>query len=182
MIWRLSHRADPPAVAIADRHYNRQKPGSAQFLPPGRCVVLLAPGPGLWGPSYPQAEYVKHAWAGAWVCSIFRREGGDLPASEMIRQAVAATRWHYGEPPELGMVTFIDRRKVTPYRRRGQPPIWGRSYMLAGFKPVGKTKGELLAFQLAPEDMPAPLAPLPFQPAEVLRAPVRQQALFGRAA
>lgn len=40
-LWHLSHRFDPRAVAIADRHYNRQKPGTPQFVPPGRCKVLL---------------------------------------------------------------------------------------------------------------------------------------------
>lgn len=43
MNWRISHRADPVACRIADRHYNRQKVGTPQFVPPGRCLVLLAP-------------------------------------------------------------------------------------------------------------------------------------------
>jgi hypothetical protein len=34
MNWRMSHRADPLALPLADRHYNRQKPGSPQFMPP----------------------------------------------------------------------------------------------------------------------------------------------------
>lgn len=38
-VWALSHRADARALPIADRHYNRQKIGSPQFVPPGRCVV-----------------------------------------------------------------------------------------------------------------------------------------------
>lgn len=46
-LWRLSYRADPITRAIADRHYNRQKPGTAQFVPPGRCLVLEADGPGF---------------------------------------------------------------------------------------------------------------------------------------
>ena len=160
MIWRLSHRADPPAVAIADRHYNRQKHGTSQFMPPGSCLVLLADGPAVWGTSWPLAEYTRHAWAGAWVCTIFRREGGDLPASEMIRQAVAATRWHYGPPPALGMVTFIDRDQVQPYRRRGCLPVWGRTWLMAGFEEIGETKGGLMALQMSPAAMPAPSPPL----------------------
>jgi hypothetical protein len=71
--WRLSHRADAAALPLADRHYNRQKPGTPQFVPPGRCMVLLtAAADALWVSSWPFAEYVKHAWAGAWVCSCFR--------------------------------------------------------------------------------------------------------------
>ncbi len=66
MLWHLSHRADQWAVAIADRHYNRQKPGTPQFVPPGRCVVLLTPdADAFWVSSWPFAEYVRHEWAGA---------------------------------------------------------------------------------------------------------------------
>lgn len=147
MHWTLSHRADPAAVVIADRHYNRQKPGSPQFVPPGRCVVLLAE-QALWVTSYPFAEYVKHDWAGAWMNSLFRREGGELPASALIREAVAATRWYFGEPPPLGMVTFVDASKV---RRKRDP---GRCYLRAGFARVGETKAGLLVFQLLPHAMP----------------------------
>jgi hypothetical protein len=74
--WQYSHRADPLARAIADRHYNRQKIGSPQFVPPGRCIVLVATGSlpehgSFWVTSWPYAEYVRHAWPGAWVCSAF---------------------------------------------------------------------------------------------------------------
>lgn len=33
--WLRSDRAAPAARAIADRHYNRQKIGAPQFVPPG---------------------------------------------------------------------------------------------------------------------------------------------------
>lgn len=154
MIWHVSHRADPEAAALADRHYSRQTVGSPQFVPPGRCFVLMAPY-AYWVTSWPFAEYTKHEWAGAWMCSAFRREGGDVPASEMIRQAVAATLAHYGSPPRLGMVTFIDRDKVPPlHTRKGD--VWGYTYRKAGFVEVGETKGGLLALQLLPEAMPTP--------------------------
>lgn len=88
-------------------------------------------------------------------------------ASEMIREAVAATRWHYGEPPLLGMITFVDRNKVKPTMVRGKP-VWGWTYLKAGFVYAGETKGGLLALQLWPEAMPEAhsaramrLAPLP---------------------
>ncbi len=71
----------------------------------------------------------------------------------MIAQAVAATRSAMGEPPELGMVTFIDRRKVRPTQVRGKL-VWGWTWLKAGFVPAGETKGGLLAFQLAPDRMP----------------------------
>ena len=93
MNWVLSNRADPAAVLLADRHYNRQKPGTSQFVPPGRCVVLLSDDArAVWVTSWPFAEYVKHAWAGAWVNSLFRNEG-DYLSSDLITQAIAATRF-----------------------------------------------------------------------------------------
>src|SRR5207237_4162027 len=99
MIWMESHRADPRALPLADRHYNRRKVGSPQFVPPGRCVVLLtAKADALWVTSWPFAEYVRHAWAGAWVCSLFRNESSAL-SSELITEAVAATRFLFGDPP-----------------------------------------------------------------------------------
>lgn len=153
-MWRMSHRADPTAVHIADRHYNRQKPGTPQFVPPGRCVVLVAEQGAAWTTSWPFAEYVRHAWPGAWINSLFRKECDGL-ASEFITAAVAATRYEWPDTPDLGMVTFIDPRKVAPIKRRGVD-VWGYSYLQAGFRPVGETKGGLLAFQLLPADMPAP--------------------------
>lgn len=158
MMWRLSHRADKAALPLADRHYNRQKIGSPQFVPPGRCVVLLAgePAKALWVTSWPFAQYVKHAWAGAWVCSCFRNEGAGL-SSELILQAIAATKAIYGEPPELGMVTFVDRSKTLPKKDPGY------CYQKAGFKPDGKTKGGLYALIMKPEDMPPAQQPISFQ-------------------
>lgn len=149
MNWLLSHRADPRALLLADRHYNRQKVGSPQFVPPGRCLVLLtAAADALWITSWPFAEFVRHAWAGAWVCSCFRNESETL-SSQLVREAVAATRNYFGEPPALGMVTFVDESKT---RRKRDP---GRCFMRAGFKNAGRTKGGLVALTIAPNEMPA---------------------------
>ena len=148
--WRLSHRADPRACAIADRHYNRQKIGSPQFVPPGRCIVLLDHDGALWVTSWPFAEYVKHAWAGAWVNSLFRNESRWL-SSLLIREAVSITRSIW-DPPPLGLVTFVDAAKV---RRKRDP---GYCYLKAGFTVAGKTVGGLVALQLLPADMPEPVS------------------------
>jgi hypothetical protein len=155
MTWQLSHRADARALPLADRHYNRQKIGTPQFVPPGSCFVLLAvDGGSLWVTSWPRSEYVQHSWPGAWMNSLFRRETTPVLASELIREAVAGTRWFYGAPPSLGMLTFIDASKV---RRKRDV---GRCYRRAGFQHVGFTKGGLWAFQLEPDDMPEPEAPM----------------------
>ncbi len=151
-MWALSHRGSPSAAAMADRHYNRQSIGSAQFVPPGRCVVLLSRcGKAVWVTSWPYAEFTKHEWAGAWVNSLFRNEGAGL-SSTLIRAAIAATRAIW-EPPDLGIVTFVDPTKV---RKKRDP---GRCYIRAGFKRCGHTKSGLLAFKMLPDAMPEALPP-----------------------
>lgn len=155
MIWQISFRADQKARVIADRHYNRQKIGAPQFVPPGRCFVLRQKR-ALWVTSWPFAEYVKHAWAGAWVNSCFRRQGGRQIASGMIRDAVAATRWYWPDIPSLGMITFIDESKI---RAKEQDQI-GRCYKEAGFHHCGFSEGGLWTFQMLPEEMPAPEPPI----------------------
>jgi hypothetical protein len=157
MHWQITNRADPEANRMAKQHYTCQSPNSGQFMPPGSCMVLkISPMLAVWGTSWPKAEFVQHAWAGAWMCSIFRNNGAGL-SSELILEAVAATKWFYQCPPcavpELGMVTFIDTRFV-------KGPHYGYCYKRAGFIHVGETKGGLLAFQLKPDDMPISDHPL----------------------
>lgn len=163
MIWRLSHRADPEVVPIADRHYNRQKIGSPQFVPPGRCIVLKAgtreqlrtryTGGAFWISSWPFAEYVKHRWAGAWICSAFRNEGAGL-SSELILEAVAITRGIWN-PPDDGMVTFVNEIKTI--RGRSGKSLPGKCFRDAGFYDAGTTQGGLIALQLRAEYMPKPI-------------------------
>lgn len=153
MNWFLSWRTDVRAAQIADRHYNRQSPGSLHFVPPGRCVVLLTPAiNALWVTSWQDPRFVKHAWPGAWVCTIFRNES-PLLSSSLIVEAVAVTRWKFGKTPRRGMVTFIDKSKVRGKRH------FGFCYLKAGFEPVGETGGGLLALHLPPARMPRPQPP-----------------------
>lgn len=161
-MWRQSHHFDKYGARLADQHYSRKTPGSPQFMPPGRRLVLVTDG-AVWGTSWPYPELVAHAWPGAWICSIFRR----LPecphqASDLITQAVAATRWRFGEPPALGMVTWVQPKRVRPTMVHGRP-VWGWTFLKAGFEPDVPTKGGYLTFRLPPERMPESLAPLDTQ-------------------
>lgn len=150
MPWEFSNRCDTRGRLLADKHYSRQSPGAPNFIPPGRCLVLThSTGKAVWNTSWPFAEYVRHAWAGAWICTIFRNEGAGL-SSDLIREAVAITRSRW-DPPDLGMVTFVDAGKV---RRKRDP---GRCFLRAGFERVGETKGGLIALQQLPAAMPEPL-------------------------
>lgn len=150
MFWQPSWRADPRGAAIADRHYNRQSIGSPQFVPPGRCMVLRHEDDALWITSWPFAEYVQHEWPGAWMNSLFRKEGDDL-ASDLIGEAVAITRGFFHTMPALGMVTFVDPSKVKPKQHPGY------CYLMAGFRHVGFTKAGLWVYQMLPVDMPQPI-------------------------
>lgn len=155
MIWHKSNRADPAVRPLADRHYNRQKIGAQQFAPPGRCLVLKTQAvDAFWITSWLFAQYVKHAWAGAWVCSAFRNESEFL-SSDLVFMAVAATLSHYGEAPPMGMITFVDAQKT---RRKRDP---GRCFLRAGFRNVGETKGGLIALQILPSEMPPPIPYVP---------------------
>ena len=143
--WRLSWRADPVVAALADGHYSRQKPGSPQFVPPGSCFVLkTADGRAGWVTSWPKAEYVQHAWGGAWVNSLFVVKNSPHRASDLIRLAVAHTRWKWPDVPERGIVTMIDPDKVADK----ETPGW--CYLMAGWRFAGFTKGGLLVYQQLP--------------------------------
>jgi hypothetical protein len=160
MHWEMSHRADIRVLPLANRHYTRQSPESRQFVPPGRCLVLRLPeGGAYWVTSWPFAEYVKHRWPGWFVCSAFRNETKNprLLSSELIRQAVAVTRWRYPEAG-VGMVTFV--REECTSRGRGRRSTPGQCFVHAGFEPDGFTKGGLHALVMHESQMPEPQVPL----------------------
>lgn len=122
-------------------------------------VLLSKDANALWVTSWPFARFVKHAWAGAWVNSLFRNESNVL-SSELILQALAATRWFYQktaswykDPEPSGMITFIDNSKV----RSNHP---GFCYLKAGFEKCGFTKGGLHAVWMPLSKMPPAAAPV----------------------
>lgn len=171
--WRKSWRADAAGRRIADNHYNRQKHGAAQFVPPGRCVVLVIPDEAFWVTSWPFPQYVKHAWPNAWVCSAFRNERSDLHlSSELVTEALAGTRF-YWEAPAWGMITFVDSGKT---RHKRDP---GRCFRKAGFHVAGRapargtyrpvcicdgtgpvTAGGLVALHMSASAMPPAVQPV----------------------
>jgi hypothetical protein len=115
-------------------------------------VLLTGDADALWVTSWPFAQYVRHAWPGAWICSLFRNESPHL-SSELIREAVQVTRHIWPDVPDSGMVTFVNADKT---RRKRDP---GRCYRKAGWKPCGMTKGGLVALQILPGEMDDPAPP-----------------------
>lgn len=152
MRWRLSHRADPRALPLADRHYSRQKPGTPQFVRSGRCLVLLtANADALWVSTF--QSFVKHGFVGVWECAMFRNES-DVLSSELIREAMAATRWKWGPLPERGFLTSVDAGKV---RHKRDP---GRCFIRAGFDRAGESKSGKLWLLCPPDRIPPPEPPI----------------------
>jgi hypothetical protein len=150
MIWQRTWRADPRAAALADRHYSRKSVGASQFSPPGRCLPLItAAGDAVWVTSWPLEEYTLHGLGDAWICTLFRNEGEYL-SSELVREALAATRDAWGDPPAGGTLTFVDAGKV---RRKRDP---GRCFLRAGFRRLDRlTKDRgLVILHLAPAAHP----------------------------
>lgn len=135
---------------MADRHYSRKTIGSPQFVAPGRCLVFLGErNDALWVSHWGYPQYVQHQFKEAWLCSLFRNESNQL-SSELILQAIAATVYVWGEPPRLGMVTFVNSNRI---RRKRDP---GRCFRKAGFSECGRTKGNLIVLCLSPHQIPIP--------------------------
>jgi hypothetical protein len=148
----MSNRFDPNALPLADRHYSRQKPGTLQFVRSGRCLVLLSiDKTALWVSTF--QTFVKHGFVGVWECAMFRNEGPSL-SSDLIREAMAATRWKWGEPPARGFLTSVDAGKV---RRKRDP---GRCFIRAGFERAGESKSGKLWFLCPPERIPPAEVPV----------------------
>lgn len=140
--WKKVHHMDTRAVAMADRHYSRQTPGSPEFIAPGHKIVLMNRDDNILWASHrpaPTAGIGRRDGFDYWDNPIFRREDNDssILASDLILEALAITLYfwgHYpGAIPEDGFHTFIDRKKVKPTIRRGEK-IWGYCYLKAGFE------------------------------------------------
>jgi hypothetical protein len=146
--WRVSYRADPLAAALADRHYSRRRIGARQFAPPGRALVLVTHNAdALFVMSHQRPEFTRHAFPGAWVCSLFRNESHTL-SSRLITDALAVTRFLFGPVPTAGVITFVDPRQVKQKRHPGF------CFRRVGFREVGRTRRGLIVLRLTPPELP----------------------------
>lgn len=166
-LWTHIHHRDRRALAMADRHYSRQSPGSSEFTRPGHKIVLMhftdAGEPAaLWASQRPApSSGIRRAdGLNAWDCSLFRIEQRTAPrASDLITSAVQATVALWGEPPCDGFVTTIDPLHVAPIKRRGQE-TWGYSYMCAGWRFLRITSARKLIMLQLPYDQMCALSPV----------------------
>jgi len=151
--WRLADRSDPVACRIFDRHYSRtpRAVGAPNCAPPGRVLVLVTEDArALWISRQQAREACHHAWPGSWECSAFRNEGGGL-SSDLIREAVAATRAAWGAPPAEGFLTFVNSSRV-----RGTNP--GYCFLRAGWRRLAERtkKLGLVVLALSPGEFSEP--------------------------
>ena len=143
--WMAVRDGDMRALALADRHYSRQKPGTPLFIGPGHKLALVTTdGLAVWGVRL--AMFRADGRAGDWECVIFRNEGPYL-SSHLIVLALAHTRWLWGEPPTGGMFTFIGHG------------LRGGCFHAAGFHRDGQAADGRLCLRLAPERFPPAMRP-----------------------
>lgn len=151
--WMELKDGDESARTIFDRHYSRRvyadgrKP--KQFVGPGqKRVLMLADGRALFA----WRKHISDDGQTGVNCAIFRREGADEKASDLIRQAVDHARVEWW--PDERFYTYIDPRKVKATMFRGYP-VWGWCFYKAGWKFGGVGKGGkhvlYLASRLLPE-------------------------------
>lgn len=148
MSWERVKVSDDRLRGLRDRHYSCRRPGGRTVGPPGRRVAfVLEHGDALagWLTHWPNPAMVFHGLGDAWVCTLFRNET-ELLSSQLIREAVSATRHELGEPPQAGFLTFVDAGKVRPKRDPG------RCFRRAGFVERGRTRDRgLIVLQLERE-------------------------------
>ncbi len=149
MNWSVTSPQDAALLSLADRHYSRRKPGTSSFVPSARCVALKTDdGRCGWVSVWFSDRQVTSPWtAETWVCSFFRNES-DRVASVLIREAVAATRWVWGDPPANGMTTFVDAHKVAS-------EVPGYVFRRSKFAHIGETSSGLLVLRMSAARVPA---------------------------
>jgi hypothetical protein len=133
--WLRTHKFDPRAAALADRHYSRRKIGSPQFMPPGQTIVLITPAGdavyGWWRP-HPDSGIKAMNGLDGWTCTIFRNESLVYQSSDLIVDAEDAIREAgYGCGPS-GLITYVFDRKV-----KSKNP--GYCFKLAGYTLTGRS-------------------------------------------
>ncbi len=127
--WIVTNKGDRSCRLLADRHYSRQHHGHPMFTRPGRNLVLRsAEGDAVWV----TWSGVRDDGLNAWECTMFRNES-NYQSSDMIRAAVMATLSEWGDPPDDGIITYVDASKI-----RSTNP--GYCFKVAGWKPIGRSK------------------------------------------
>ena len=120
---------DRESVLLADKHYSRQKPGTNQFMPPGRTMVIRdTEGTIVFGWLW-QDKRDDHQTG--YNCSIFRNESKRL-SSDVILEAERMVFKKWG-PNRL--FTYVDASQLLkPSKKYRKPKIPGKCFVAAGYK------------------------------------------------
>lgn len=146
VVWRQVPKAQPRLVALADRHYTRQKPGTPQFCRPGvNLALLLSDGTAGWVVWRPIPQLGRMDGLEAWECTFFRNEGAQT-SSALIREATDLTYRAWGWPPRDGLITAVGIEQTAHRRSKKHPPGW--CFICAGWRPLRERDGK--AWLLAP--------------------------------
>jgi hypothetical protein len=130
--WRDVHKQDLALVALADRHYTRQTPGSRQCCRPGFNLCLVtSDGRAGWVVWRPRPDVGRKDHLEAWECTLFRNESPGL-SSELIREATDIVWRRWGWPPRDGLITAVDAEETEQHRSPHYEP--GRCFRAAGWK------------------------------------------------
>jgi len=130
--WMRVTKFDARALALADRHYSRQRRGSRQFMPPGKTLVLLTPDANA---VFGVCSNLDPRGREQFRCTIFRNES-ELLSSDLVRAASAiAAEWALDNGVIATLTTEIDPKLV---RRKRDP---GRCFRRAGWYVVGASRG-----------------------------------------
>lgn len=112
--WLRVTKFDPRSAALADRHYNRRKVGSPQFMPPGQTVILLSDDEqaifGWWRPD-PASGLKAMNGKDGWTCTIFRNEGPALSSALILAAEMTLLETGTDCGPD-GLLTYVWRAKI----------------------------------------------------------------------
>lgn len=135
--WQRVDHMDSRALAMADRHYSRQSPGTPEFMASGHKIVLMHFAPdgtpaALWASHRPAPGKAERSdGRDCWDCSMFRVEQRTVLASELIREAVAITAGLWRPLPIDGFYTTINPAFV---KSQGRARGYGWCYQCAGWE------------------------------------------------
>ena len=133
-MWRRVTKFDRAGCALADRHYNRRKVGSPQFMPPGQTIVLLTADNaalfGWWRPD-PASGIPSINGLDGWTCTIFRNEGPVLSSVLILDAERAIAEFGYDCGPD-GLLTYVWDKRI-----RSTNP--GSCFKHAGWRAIGRS-------------------------------------------
>jgi hypothetical protein len=132
--WQQVGKFDPRSAAVADRHYNRRKVGSPQFMPPGQTLILLAHDEqavfGWWRP-HPDSGIPSINGLDGWTCTIFRNESPVLSSALILDAERALYQTGVDIGPD-GLLTYV-------WDARVRSPNPGFCFKRAGYRVRGRS-------------------------------------------